>query len=128
MSKQFLRFCGILLVIAMIANMIPVPSLATEYNEDGVESVNNSASTAVFPEEDGDVPREMCILGEVEENRTEFTKEFALDGGLRMAVVYPDAVHYQEDGQWKEIDNTLRAENGAYTNTAGVWNVRLPNN
>jgi hypothetical protein len=45
-----------------------------------------------------------------------------------MAVVYNDPVHYEQDGQWVEIDNTLKAQlNGTYTNTAGVWDVSFPN-
>ena len=126
MKKGFLRFFGILLTIAMIVNMIPVSGFATEYGEDDAQSLEDSLDATYLPEEDGTVTEELCILGEVEENRTEFTKEFALNGGLRMAVVYPDAVHYQEDGQWREIDNTLQVCNGAYTNTAGCWDIRLP--
>ena len=44
---------------------------------------------------------EVCVLEEITENRTEFTKEFMLSNGLHMAAVYPTAVHYQENGQWQ---------------------------
>ena len=43
-----------------------------------------------------------------------------------MAAVYADAVHYQKDGQWEPIDNTLKLSGGAYVNTTGVWQVSLP--
>ena len=40
------------------------------------------------------------------------------------------AVHYQEDGEWKEIDNTLKPQESGdetvYQNNAGIWKVRLP--
>lgn len=51
-----------------------------------------------------------------------------MDNGLFIAAVYSEPVHYEKDGQWVEIDNTLTAQlNGTYTNTAGVWNVSFPN-
>ena len=47
-----------------------------------------------------------------------------------MAVVYPEAVHYDKDGQWEQIDNTLKAggigSNAVYTTTAGEWSVSFP--
>ncbi len=44
-----------------------------------------------------------------------------------MAAVYPDPVHYEVEGSWEEIDNTLKTNlDGTYTNTAGVWDVRFP--
>ena len=53
-----------------------------------------------------------------------------LDNGQRMLVVFPVAVHYQEDGEWKEIDNTLKPQESGdetvYQNNAGIWEVRLP--
>ena len=66
------------------------------------------------------------IIREDPERRGEYYKEFVLNGGLRMAAVYADAVHYQKDGQWEPIDNTLKLSGGAYVNTTGVWQVSLP--
>lgn len=50
---------------------------------------------------------EEAILEELEEKRNEYSKEFLTDKGNHMAVVYAEAVHYEEDGKWKEIDNSL---------------------
>lgn len=66
------------------------------------------------------------IVGEIPSKRTQYSKEFMLSNGLHLAAVYPDAVHYEEDGSWEEIDNTLMLKNGKYVNTAGVWNVSFP--
>ena len=67
------------------------------------------------------------IVSEITEKRTEYAKEYMLGNGMRMAVVYPDAVHYQEDGKWQDIDNTLIAKtDGVLTNTAGDWKVSFP--
>ena len=70
------------------------------------------------------------VVEEVTENRTEFSKEFKMSNGLHMAAVYGSAVHYQKDGVWEEIDNTLVASvsgiDSVYTNTAGVWTISFP--
>ena len=72
------------------------------------------------------------IVEEDMSKRGESYKEYILNNGLRLATVYPSAIHYEKDGEWKEIDNTLIAVisngNAIYTNTAGKWNVRFPQN
>ena len=39
--------------------------------------------------------------------RDEFSKHYVLESGERYAVIFPEAVHYEEDGEWKEVDNRL---------------------
>lgn len=55
------------------------------------------------------------ILQEEVALREEYTKHFALDNGAMMAVVYPYAVHYEENGAWEDIDNTLYQTQAEYT-------------
>ena len=47
-----------------------------------------------------------------------------------MATLYAQAIHYEDNGEWKEIDNTLKisgtGKNAAFTNTAGPWTVSFP--
>ena len=70
------------------------------------------------------------IVAEDESRRGETYKEYIMNNGLRLATVYPSAIHYEENGVWKDIDNTLVAavSNGkaVYQNAAGAWNVRFP--
>ena len=71
------------------------------------------------------------VIGEVLERREENQKEFLLANGVRQVVIYPAAVHYQKDGQWKDIDNRLlpaatRDGETVYQNVAGMWNVSVP--
>ena len=70
------------------------------------------------------------VLSEDVSKRDEFYKEFILDNGLRLATIYPTAVHYEQDGQWADIDNTLTMTavrgQAVYTNTAGPWQVQFP--
>lgn len=115
MTNRSLRLCSVILTIVILINMIPRNAVADEeaiFLDISVEGTN--------------IPAEK-IVEEVEENRTEFTKAFKLNNGLYVSAVYAQPVHYQEDGVWKEIDNTLRAHlDGTYSNTAGLWEVRFP--
>ena len=47
------------------------------------------------------------LVGELVDQRSESEKQFRRADGLTEAVVYPYPVHYQENGEWKDIDNTL---------------------
>lgn len=67
------------------------------------------------------------ILREVPEKRERCVKHFQMTQKGMAAAVYPAPVHYEEDGQWKEIDNRLEAvqENGreVYRNLASAVRV-----
>ena len=64
---------------------------------------------------------------EYREGRGRFTRVFETAGGEKAAVIYPEPVHYQKEGKWEEIDNSLvRSGDGrSYQNTAGELKVRL---
>ena len=47
------------------------------------------------------------IVSEVTEMREESVKYFLCDDGSYIAATYAAPVHYNENGVWKEIDNTL---------------------
>ncbi len=54
-----------------------------------------------------------AIVGEDETKREADRKEFVLADGSRLLVLYGEAVHYLENGAWREIDNRFIEENGA---------------
>lgn len=116
------RICSMILVIVMLINLLPAESLSAE---------EVTQETPLASEQQTDT-EEISVLGEVTENRTKFSKEFRMSNGLHMTSIYAGAVHYEENGEWKEIDNTLRLENKAsgdfYINTAGRWQVSFPQN
>jgi len=114
------RVLSLFVVLTLLAQMLPAQILAVEESSTAEVSVPTE-NTAVQP-----APDNAHIVREVTENRTESTKQYLLSNGLYMAVAYPEAVHYQQDGQWKDIDNTLTRSGTAYTNTAGGWEVSLP--
>ena len=121
MDRRFMRICSLLLTVIMIFNMLPMHAMAEELKQGEMDTEEVAQSVQ---QEDAQ------IVDEILEGRSEYIKEYQLSNGLHMAAVYDDAVHYEEDGQWKEIDNTLKLSNtrsgNVYTNTAGLWQVSFP--
>ena len=119
MYKSILRLLSVLLVLVMLVNMLPVSAFAATA-ETGSEMTSATQEVA----------KEASIVAELSEKRTEYSKEFRLSNGLHMAVVYGEPVHFEEDGAWAEIDNTLKSvgtgTEAVLTNTAGVWDVQFP--
>lgn len=75
---------------------------------------------------------ESYVISEDESRRGENYKEYILSSGIRLATVYPAAVHYEANGEWREFDNTLISAitegRSVYTNTAGPWDIQFPQN
>ena len=118
--KRFLKLCSMILVLALLVNMLPMSILAQELQE----NLSADVEAVLQPQETAEPAQ---VVAELTEKRTQYTKEFLLSNGLRMATVYADPVHYEKDGAWAEIDNTLAVKtDGTVTNTAGVWNVSFP--
>ena len=117
MLKKFLKLCSFILSIVLLVNMLPLQIYALELD----------ATDTVKPVT-GETSQDVTILGEITEKRTEYTKEFRLSNGLNLATVYAQPVHYNQNGQWKEIDNTLVATTAGFKNTSGVWDVTFPQN
>ena len=106
-----------------------------EENEDIYdETVPNST-----PPEEGEEPfhfeagpTEAAIVSEDEGGRDLYTKTFLLEDMTKLAVVYPDAVHFEKDGRWTEIDNRLElitdeaAGKKVYQNKENSVGIRLP--
>lgn len=76
------------------------------------------------------------IVREVTELREESVKHFLCEDGSYIAATYSAPVHYKENGEWKEIDNSLSldrstlSESGkpTYTTKAGGLSVSIPQN
>ena len=69
------------------------------------------------------------ILQENTENRTLTTKEFLMSDNTIMVQQFTESIHYYEDGEYKEIDNTLteRVQDGekVYENKANSFKVKF---
>ena len=63
------------------------------------------------------------IIGEDDELRAESVKHFRLSDGSYLMVDYGTPVHYESDGDWLDIDNTLVSCDGRYENAQGESKV-----
>ena len=124
-NTPFTRILSFVLILALLLQVFPAQVFAASNVPETVATFQPSET----PAEDEE-PEDVHIVEEITEKRTEFTKSFKLSNGLNMAAVYPNAVHYEENGTWKEIDNTLQLEQrdsqNVYINKAGSWKVQLP--
>lgn len=122
-----------LLAILLAFELIPVQAYATDSSYDQTEE------TAVydcpdgyfsFDENDAVVSDKPSLTEEITDRRDEFQKEFMMENGMRLAAIYPMAVHFEREGKWEEIDNTLYSDNfeeeKVFRNKNGIWNVYLP--
>ena len=122
MCKKLSKLLSMTLVLALVIQMLPASAIAATINESKSANTSNAVSEVITKDAE--------IVGEVVERRNEYTKEYKLNNGLHMSTVYADPVHYEENGQWKDIDNTLKSSglgtNAVLTNTAGAWEVSFP--
>ena len=121
MKKVFLKSCSLILSLVLLVNMLPMSVFAEEFREAAQSSKAEVNTQEAVTEEAA------YIVEEIAERRTEYGKEFLLSNGLHMAALYPDAIHYETENGWEEIDNTLTAKaDGRIANTAGRWKVSFP--
>lgn len=99
MKQKFKQLISFLLVLALVLQLLPPAVFATE--QETVLSVTGEAPSVT------DSDPEVFIRGEKTEARDENTKHYYLTDGSFMATQFQVPVHYEEDGQWVDIDNTL---------------------
>ena len=134
MRTLFLKVVSLFVVLTLIINILPLNAFASTTQTAGAntqtltqENLEPSTEDIVIDET---LSADASVLYENEDKRSEFSKDFALSNGFSLAAVYPYAVHFEDDGQWKEIDHTLTSavERGTavYKNKAGAWDVYFP--
>lgn len=109
------KLLATILAVALSLTMLPAQVMAAELSSTDQREQNTlqadprlmqgESGAATITDSDKDVDAE--ILGEIPSGRDEYQKEFLLSNGQRLLVLYPTPVHYEENGQWEEIDNTL---------------------
>lgn len=118
--KASTRICLFLLVVMI---MLQGTSLAIP------PDTTMSEQTAAAPVQPAEaMQEEPAITEEDEDKRGVFEKHFLREDGSYLAVSYAEPVHYEKDGQWFEIDNTLQEELDAsgttrLVNKDGLFNV-----
>ena len=123
-APRMTKALSFLMALIFCIYLVPTEVLATEVKGNALAS----ASTYARDYDSVDSPD---IVSEIVSSRDEYQKEYLLSNGQHLLTVYPTAVHYaDENGEWQEIDNTLRAASldgkRVYRNAAGLWDVTLP--
>ena len=97
--KKALRFISMALAILLIAEILPAQAIA-----DGFQQQTRAQAEQV--QQPGN-SEQAGILFEDVEQRSAFAKIFKRTDGTYTALLSADPIHFLEDGEWKEIDNTL---------------------
>ncbi len=111
LRKPYLSLCALILTILMLVQAAPLQSLAESMGSQAVTSQTESDEPNASEETAQAV--EATIIRELESGRGESVKRFEMSDGTILAAQYPSPVHYLEDGQWKDIDNTLTEQAAA---------------
>lgn len=110
-KKIMLRTVAVTLVCAMLFTMLPTDCFR-------------------FSAKAEEETEPVYVVKELEEYRTETAKTYLKSDGSMTQIVSADPLHYEQDGVWQEIDNTLRpVERDGETcleNTGAAFKATLP--
>ncbi|SHH28624.1 DNRLRE domain-containing protein [Clostridium grantii] len=98
--KNIKNNLAIILLSIFLCNILPVTVLAQNLNKDYVEPQFSSAETNASK-------KDAKIIKEVTEKRERNVKHFFMENNTYQAVIYPYSVHYDNNGKWEEVDNSL---------------------
>ena len=125
--KKVRKIIAILLTVLTLMSVISAatPVLAVEVTE-LTESAEETSET-VEDEQNETATKEAEILYEDTSRRDEYTKHFKMSNGLNKAVKYAQPIHYKENDEWVNIDNTLEynQETEKYENKANSFKVKF---
>lgn len=106
MKKTFKRFLSVFLAVLMVTTVIPMSVYAAETEE-----------------------MEVVQVSEIEESRDLYSKTYETSKDTNVVISAAIPLHYEEDGELKNIDNTLvksEKDSSVLTNAANAYNVELP--
>ncbi|MBU1020063.1 MAG: DNRLRE domain-containing protein [Firmicutes bacterium] len=125
-SKKFLIF---LILFGQLVSLVPQNAFqvsAISYEEQEKIIINEKAypstTDSTFSHKD------IKLVDEVSELRTDNTKTFRREDGSFVVAVYNDSVHYLENGDYKDINNSLSYDSKSteYTNKNNAFSFKLP--
>lgn len=124
--RKTTRLIAFLLIVSLLVTSLHLPAFAAQPL--GEEELS-------LPEQEPHLLDLNDILAEDESLRGSHEKHFFTKSGTKIAVLYPQAVHYEKNGAWENIDNTLspssaagahtRAADRRYTNAESNLSVSL---
>lgn len=102
-------------MLKKVVSLISIVSIFTSFI---ISASPNKNVSAVYEE-----PFEIVSM------RSQYEKHFYNSDGTKTAFVYTTPIHYNENGEWIDIDNTLvKNEDGSYTNAKNSMSITLSSN
>lgn len=132
LNWQLRKVFAMIGIVLMLGGLIPqAPRALAE------PIVSPSDETVVSTPEKPDYPittdssagtADIEIRSEIESMRTENTKTFLKVDGTYVLAVYGDVIHYQDNGEWIDIDNSLTydSKNSVYSTKSNAFQVQFP--
>ena len=115
MSRTPKKVLSLLLVLALMFQMVPMPAFADDtITEGSAPTLANrpDVKDSVYYQGVSDEYTADDVLWEIEAKRSGTEKHFRLANGSDIAVSYAFPVHYEDsNGQFQEIDNSLNLYN-----------------
>ena len=103
MKKWVRSLLAVVCSAVIAAETLPAAAFAVESSA-GRQELTSESEAAAEPQ---DPVEEPLLVGEEISKREEEVKVFRRSDGAYVAASYNEPVHYQKDGEWKDIDNTL---------------------
>lgn len=134
-AKLVCKILSVFLTILLVLQIAPMQIIADAYHEATIDE--NTENTLGVSLDDIDTTEpEAEILAEETSKREQYVKHFRMSDGSYRATQYEVPVHFIQDGEWTDYDNTLTevdadtedgesASNKDLTNTLADYSVRL---
>ena len=129
------RLKAVSLVLVIVMSLLAIPEILLKKTVDALAEEINSEQTHVsevmnLPDiDDKKAMGQAYVIAENEQNRTLNSKEYIMSDDTIIVQQYAENIHYIEDGEYKEIDNSLQQvsenDNIYYENVANSFKVRF---
>ena len=117
-KRIFSQIVSIIITLTMLLQICPLGVLAS-----GIFSAAEEKD--ILPSDALNELDSDPVLEEDVSKRNEFSKHYVTPDGRRYAVIYSDQIHYEEDGEWKEVDNTFTLSEGVYQSNNEIFKTQF---
>ena len=132
LKSSKIKIIAMMVFIVMAFNLFAPTAFAISENIANTEQTTADTETtdSTTVETTTDQTQPPTIIGEDESMREANVKRFWLDNGTELAAIYPEPVHYLQDGKYIDIDNSLTdaiddTSDQVLKNKANSFNVEL---
>ena len=134
-AKLVCKILSVFLTVLLVLQIAPMQIIADAYHEATINENTDNTLGVSLDDIDTTEP-EAEILAEETSKREQYVKHFRMSDGSYRATQYEVPVHFIQDGEWTDYDNTLvevdadtedgeNASNKDLTNTLADYSVRI---